>query len=394
MLFRSLLKHALTPKDEPDIWLNQKIVRQAKEREDMRENTKKTMRRVPAAALAAAIVLGCGSITAFAAWKYLSPQNVAEEFGQTKLADAFAKGDAVLVNETQSYGEYDVTLMGLISGKDLSVNPTFDEEGVQLELDKTYSVVAIKHADGTPMAKTSEDAYADMEFFVSPLIRGLDPVWYNAFTMSGGYQEMVEDGILYRIAECDNVEKFADRGLYLCVLDSTFYNNEAYQFDKESGEITRNEAYSGLNALFQLPIDASAADPEAAKAYIDQMEQELFGDEQQEDGKEQEAVNKSQGINTVAETIKKITEENIDQYAKKIANSVQICKPDQENNISYKFKQKGGGGTKGKMRMSDCFSGDEKFKVGGYWGSDDSYYMETFLLNEDGTVTYTVYKLK
>lgn len=380
-----LLKHALTPKDEPDMWLNQKIVRQAKEREEMNKKTIKTMRRVPAAALAAAIVLGCGSVTAFAAWKYLSPQRVAKEFGETKLADAFAKGDAVSVNETQSYGGYDVTLMGLISGKDLSVYPTFDDNGMELDMDKTYCVVAIKNADGTPMPKTSEEAYANVEFFVSPLIKGYNPARYNAFTMNGGYQDMVEDGVLYRIAECDNVEMFADHGLYLCVHDGIFYKNEAYQFDEGSGEITRNEDYNGLNALFKLPIDAAKADPAQAEAYLADMQEEEDG--QEEGGSDRE-------LSPIEEELAQITAENIDQYAKKIADSVQVCKPDKDGYITYSYHQENGHAVEGTMYVPTAFSKDEKFVIGGYSGSDDAYVIDTFRLNEDGTVIYQAYELK
>ena len=162
-----LLKHALTPTDEPDERLNQSIFKQVKEREAMNKKTVRTIKNIPAAAVAAAIILGCGSVSAYAAWKYLTPEHVAEEFGETKLADAFENDDAVSVNETQSCGGFDITLMGLISGKDLSVYPVFDEKGNELDMDKTYSVVAIRKSDGTPMPDTSQDEYGDLSFFVS-----------------------------------------------------------------------------------------------------------------------------------------------------------------------------------------------------------------------------------
>ena len=69
------------------------------------------------------------------------------------------------------------------------------------------------------------------------------------------------------------MEIFADKGLYLGVSDSTFYDPKAYQYDKATGEILRNEAYDGLNALFQLPIDASKADPAAAANYLTTLDE-------------------------------------------------------------------------------------------------------------------------
>lgn len=72
--------------------------------------------------------------------------------------------------------------------------------------------------------------------------------------MSGAYGEMGEDGILYRLLECNNVENLADE-LYICVSDGVFYNARAYQYDETTGEISRNEAYEGLNALFVLSME-------------------------------------------------------------------------------------------------------------------------------------------
>ena len=83
---------------------------------------------------------------------------------------------------------------------------------------------------------------------------------------------MLLDGVVYRLLECDNVEVFADHELYLCVIgERSFYDRSAYSFDRETGMITRNDAYNGLNALFRLPIDASKADPEKAEAYLKEL---------------------------------------------------------------------------------------------------------------------------
>ena len=103
---------------------------------------------------------------------------------------------------------YHVTLLGLVSGKDIT---QFERKSNgEILYDRTYCVTAIKKEDGTPMPDTSQDAYADLNFFVSPLIRGCDPWKYNVFTLCGAYSEFVENGVLYRLTECDNVEIFAD----------------------------------------------------------------------------------------------------------------------------------------------------------------------------------------
>ena len=189
-----------------------------------RRNGNEEKKHVSAAVLAAVALLGVSTVTTFAALHYLAPDSVAEKVQQPKLEAAFEGDDAIWVNETQSYGGYQVTFMGVVSGENLTA-ATVMEDGTFYN-DKTYAVAAIENADGTPMPEISEDAYGDVSFFVSPLIGGYNPVRYNAATMHGGYQEICEDGVLYRIAECDNVEIFADRDLYLCVVDKTFLDAE------------------------------------------------------------------------------------------------------------------------------------------------------------------------
>ncbi|MCM1099915.1 MAG: C40 family peptidase [Clostridium sp.] len=261
-----VLRHALVPADEPDSELNRTIADRIRKSDGSPIIPRK---RLWVAAAVAALALCSGSVTAYAAWKFLMPGAVADRMRDTKLADAFLSGEAAAVNETQSYGSYNVTLLGMVSGEMLSDYPRYGEGGIRS--DRTYAVVAIENADGTPMPDTSEETYGELAFFASPLIGGYDPALYNLAALSGGYTEMTEEGILYRITECDNVEIFADHGLYLCVSEGSFYNKEAYRYDEETGEIRRNEEYAGLNALFELPGDPSAADPEKAAEYMSNL---------------------------------------------------------------------------------------------------------------------------
>lgn len=298
-----ILTQALTPMEEPDARLNQKILRQAEEGREGRERSIssaaawwsvsdvqkekgmikgknmirgkdmiKGKRRIPAVTLTAVLLLGACSLTAFAAWNYLMPEKVAQEAGDAGLADAFLGEGAVLINETQSSGGYDVTLLGMVSGEALSEQQRFHEEGGESRVlsDRTYAVVAIANSDGTPMQESRKEG-EEPEIFTSPLIGGYHPAFYNLATMRGNYTQMYVDGILYRLVECDNVEIFADRALYFCICDGSFYNGEAYLYDKETGAISRNEEYDGLNALFALPIDSTKADPEKAAAYLEEL---------------------------------------------------------------------------------------------------------------------------
>lgn len=262
-----LLRHALAPAEEPDLLLNRKIVNQVCNGGQRGEEMGKKKRKISAAAAAAAVLIGVGSLSAAAAYRYLTFENVAEETGDEKLAELFSRGEGVRVDETQTYGGYNATLIGIISGEGLSEwTRTY---GGEARPDRSYAVVAIRHTDGTPVEDASERGLEETEFFVSPLIGGYDPAFYNAASMHGDYTDVIEGGILYRLAACDNVEIFADHDLYLCVSEgSSFYCGDAYLFDSSTGEISRNEAYPGLNALFRLPLDASDADPAKAAEYI------------------------------------------------------------------------------------------------------------------------------
>ncbi len=380
-----LLKHALFPEEEPDERLNQKILDQAEEMADM---TKKRYGRVPAAVLAVSFTLAIGSTAVFAAWKYLSPAQVAEELNDRKLVEAFQGEDAVPVDETQEYGGYRVTLLGAVSGKNISEYMPTDNKG-NVEEDRFYAVVAMERADGSPMPSTSEDAYGENPFYVSPYIKGLDPKRYSLMSMGGGYSEFVQDGIQYRLLDMENIEIFADKGIYIGVSSGIFYDSDAYNYDKNTGEITRNTSYDGVNALFILPLDKSKADPKAAKAFLEEVDNPA----------EEEPMEKTAADTLVEEWINKLTIDNLEEYAERIADTVQICRPDADGEFAYSWKLDNGTEESGVGYMDESFP-DRKPGTcvfnGFSYGEDGlkDLSIETFTLNEDGTVTVAVYRPK
>lgn len=394
-----LLKHALMPIDEPDSRLNQSIINQVKGQERMKT---RIWKRFPAAALIAVIILGCASATVFAVYQ-LSVRDVIERTEDKKLLDAFTGEDAILVNETQSYGGYDVTLLGTVSGKNIS-DYIGSSNGVPLE-DRTYAVVAIAYSDGTLFPEVMSDpAFDKVSFFISLLIRDFNPVLNNASCFCVAGQGFVEDGVLYYVAECDNVEIFADHGLYLCVCDGPFYNSEAYQFDEATGAISRKEDYDGLNALFDLPIDPSKADPEAVKDFLkDTWYGEVAGGlvlKGEEDGTKQDSesgnfMDKNKWLAQL------ITPENINLYADCLEDSVQTLTPDEEGFIHYQYEGTEGSIADGRANVAGLFEKGEKFIIKGIGvsgssedGEAESVFVNTLQANEDGTVTYACYRVK
>lgn len=227
----------------------------ARLRELAMEKEKKTMKkanwRTGLVAVAAAAAL---TVSAFAAALLLGPQDVAREAGNEALAAAFESESATTVNETKTVGDYNVTLMGLVSGEGLS---RVEALPGSVARDKTYAVLAYEHTDGTPITEDVPD------LTVSPLVEGYAPWLVNAWSLNGSTHTFAQDGVLYYLLECDSVEPFADRTVYLAVYPGTHIPPNADTFTiSDKGHISIVEGADV--AMFVLPLDESKADPEKA----------------------------------------------------------------------------------------------------------------------------------
>ncbi len=200
---------------------------------------------------------------------------------------------------------------------------------------------------------------------------------------------MLKDGVMYQIIDCDNLEVFAERGVYLSVNHSTFFEAEAYQFDKESGEITRNDDYEGLNALFRLPLDLTKADEKAAQEQLRRWKEEMNGsDEENVEEEDTENDGERRDWNT----------KNLKKYARLLPKKVQTLTPDKDGYIHCKSWSYGGTTTgdseilvdgifeKGFVGMSECMT-----VIRGCTESKEKDLIETYTRNEDGTITMAVY---
>ena len=389
-----ILKQALSPERGPEARLNQSILKQAEEMTYMKRGRKK----YPAVVLAACLTLAFGSITGFAAYKYFTPSQMAEEMNDDKLAEAFAGENAVLVNESQEFGDYKITFLGIVGGKDISKYME-TEDGSLLD-ERMYIATAIERTDGTPMPDTGDEDYGKDPFFASLYIGGLNPNEYNCITMHGGYSEFVQNGVTYRMAETNNIEMFADRGIYFGVNSGTFYDSQAYNFNEATGEITRNEDFNGVNALFTVPIDKAKGDPAAAEAFLRELQAEWDAPE--------EPIEKSESdlavddwmetlINTSQE--KTLTKEFMDQYATVIESTVQVLKVEgNEVPYSYQVGEDGSGGS-GTCFCEELFGKEPAtgaLGILGYMYSDGVTDLEvpTMTWNGDGTATFAVYMYK
>lgn len=384
-----LLRTSLTPTETPNAKLNNRILRRVKEKEEM-AGKKRYRRNIPAA-IAVACTLALCSGTALAAYHYLSPAEVAAEHEDNALEKAFLGEGAVYVNETQESGGYRVTLLGSVAGRNIS-DFLSEENGVPEE-NRMYTVLAIERIDGTPMPAVSSDEYGRQAFYASHYIQGLDPNKYSIMSMGGGYSDHVKDGILYRLLEMDNLEIFADRGIYVGVCAGSFYDAKAYHYSESTGMMSRNESYEGVNALFQLPVDKSKADPQAAARYLEEFERKMSGE-----GETEEPVEKNDADLAVEEFMEKLTPENIDEYAEPIESTRQTCRIE-DGLALYSYSLENGAAGEGfgwmeplfpdnKPGMSDTFS----YSYGVSGDGQVDLVIDVFILHEDGSVTYVVYR--
>lgn len=257
-----LLNQALSSTAEPSEALNQEIRYRIKESKTMKPARKK----ISVAIIAAVIFIMSGSV--FAAWQLLSPKQVAENLGDKTLAKAFDSENAVHINQSITSGDYTFTLMGITSGENLS---DFRNSSQDIHPDRTYAVISIERKDGSPMPDVSDESFGEITFIVSPLIKGQKPWLVNIFTMNGGYSECVVDGVVYRMIECDSIEMFADRGVYLYAGTGSSINNETVSYNEETGEITINENNKEASVLFDLPLDEKKANYEKAEQYLKEL---------------------------------------------------------------------------------------------------------------------------
>lgn len=232
------------------------------------EERKSTMKKFVIAASISILALST-SIGGVAAYRWLTSKQVAEKLGDESLAKHFGKVESEV--QTAVYGDYEVAYIGSVSGKNIS-----DRFGSASERhpDRTYAIMAISNTSGADM--TYEEG-----ILVTPFIQGLKPWQYNIFTMGGSASSIIVDGILYWMMECDSIEIFADREVYLAVMNSMSIA-EAYHYDEETGIITRKEDYDGMNLLFKMDLDSSKADSEVAQKYIKEVieEQKTQGSDQ------------------------------------------------------------------------------------------------------------------
>lgn len=388
-----LLKGCLHTEEMPDDCLHQRIMQEWKESTDMKKK-----RSYKAAAAAIVCIGALSAVTVHAAMRFLTPDEAAEEMGYEEVADLFREEGAIAVNETQNGKEYAFTLLGMTEGENLLA---LEEGENTIQKDHFYAVVGISSLDGS--ALTKEEFWNSGEgYFISPLIQGLEPWRYNIATMDGGYTEIETDGVVYRMIDCDSIASFADREVYLCVLNKALYEKEAYVYDEQSGMITPNSEYDGTNLLFQLPIPEEKADPDKAAQYIEEMKKAWEDDSIPNGGEESADPEAADFITNAGASSDYLTfletlnggEKEIHSALEKMGMEVQGCQTAEEKEGTFLFEWEAEDGYVNTIQFfPDDFQDGMAYSCQYEEADDDAALtIELAEMNEDGTVTCTVYK--
>ena len=358
--------------------------------------------KVVAAVVCTVILLGSGSV--YAANHYLNPSQIVDEISaDSALSKAFADKDAITINETQTSNGYNITLLGLVSGEKLGLYVP-DETKKEVSDKHSYAALAISKSDGSKMSNSN--------FCVSPLINGEAFTDVNAATLNVGLSWFEKDGVIYELIECDNLEIFADRGVYLSLVDDFGDEVAAFRMDEATGNYHKVKDYAGTSALFTLPLDKDKADTMAADKFLVSLRREA---DSETDG-ERAAVGVAVGdasdeaisyINEKAQAlVDSITEDNLKEYfVLDESRPIFTARPDEKGWIDFgtayvedcDWTVNGGSGY-----LTDWLADDEDFNVvSTVVSSDDETRTDMSTLeitvvfrNDDGSFTCKEYKLK
>ncbi len=212
----------------------------------------KTMNRTTAALIIAIFIIALFSTGAFAISKLLSAGEVAEHFGEDRVAVSFIERDAEIETVTQK--GYTVSFFGAVKGE------KFGSDAIRA--DCSYYVVSVAAADGSPLSLTDGNPLG-----MSIIIEGY-PAWQiNSWSLNTSASGMQSNGILYYLYDCENLEIFADRNVYLAVYEGMTPGVDIISMNPD-GTFAFSDGYSGFKAMFSIPLDPAKADPQAANEIL------------------------------------------------------------------------------------------------------------------------------
>lgn len=242
---------------------------------------RKIMKKSVKILIAAVLITVVLSVTAFAISSLLSARDVAQKLGESYAADSFEQQE--FVSESVTDKGYTVSFLGAVKGE------RFVDAGAEAEC--SYFVVSVASADGSALSLINGNPLG-----MSIIIEGY-PAWQvNTWSLNTSAVGTEENGVLYYLYACENLEIFADRNVYLAVYEGFIPGLDIITMNSD-GTFNFAESYSGFKAMFKLPLDPSKADPEAANELL----KEYFEDENAHLKYKDEAVQIADGKQIISE---------------------------------------------------------------------------------------------
>lgn len=227
----------------------------------------KSVNKVAKFLLVAALIIAFLSFAAFAISKLLSAGEVAERLGENQLANSF-NGQSIEVESVTDKG-YTVSFLGIVKGAKFESN--------EIKSDCSYYVISVASSDGSPLSLVEGNPLG-----MSVIIEGY-PTWkINTWSLNTSASGLEENGILYYLYDCENLEIFADKNVLLAVYEGLFPSVDIITM-RPDGTFEFAEDYNGFEAMFRIPIDSSKANPEAANKILNEYFQEETTKPQQQD---------------------------------------------------------------------------------------------------------------
>ena len=254
---------------------------QAAERKD-KDHMNKAIKKPTKILVAAVLIITVLSSTAFALSKLLSPGEVAEHVGEGQAAEYF--DEQIYVAESVTDKGYTVSFLGLVKGEKLK------SKGIKA--DCSYYVVAVAASDGSPLSLEKGNPLG-----MSVIIEGY-PAWrINTWSLGTSANGMEENGTLYYLYNCENLEIFADKNVYLAIYEGMLPGLDTITMNTD-GTFEFAESYDGFKAMFRLPLDPSKADPEKANEILKEYlaEEATASEEVSSEAESEDALQESEAV--------------------------------------------------------------------------------------------------
>lgn len=247
------------------------------------------------------------------------------------------------------------------------------------------------------MPDNTDDNY--QTFCVSALVHGKRFQNVNNAALNAGVTSFVQDGVQYELLECDNLEMFANKGVYMGIVESFGNESQAFVMNKKTGDYTVNKDFDGMKALFTIPLDKSKADDAAAEQYF-----EKIGEKENTKTAEKENNENKAAANAGSKSEESLTSEWEHKFMKFRTLASKKAQAYVKKHAEVVVQETCNAGADGSIHVKSD-AGESDYNVSTYtkvgvenvisFSSDGTFagtYGETITPNEDGTYTYTVYR--